>query len=69
MIERQAVEFDTMRRRTQLRDIQSHVLDQAYLFSPVTGASKWVFDPGVKGFYPNTALSEYNYWSRVWLDR
>jgi len=69
MIERQAVEFDPARRRTQLRDIQRHVLDQAYLFSPVTGASKWVFDPGVKGFYPNTALSEYNYWSRVWLDR
>ena len=69
MIERQAVEFDPMQRRTQLRNIQSHVLDQAYLFSPVTGASKWVFDPGVKGFYPNTALSEYNYWSRVWLDR
>ena len=69
MIERQAVEFDPAQRRTQLRDIQRHVLDQAYLFSPVTGASKWVFDPGVKGFYPNTALSEYNYWSRVWLDR
>ena len=69
MIERQAVEFNPARRRTQLRDIQRHVLDQAYLFSPVTGASKWVFDPRVKGFYPNTALSEYNYWSRVWLDR
>ncbi len=69
MIERQAVEFDPEQRRTQLKEIQRYVLDQAYLFSPVTGASRWVFTPEVKGFYPNSALSEYIHWSRVWLDR
>jgi peptide/nickel transport system substrate-binding protein len=69
MIERQAAEFDPVRRGTQLQDIQRHVLEQAYLFSPITGASRWVFKPGLKGFYPNTTLSEYNYWSRTWLDR
>lgn len=69
MIERQAVEFDHEQRRTQLKDIQRYVLDQAYLFSPVTGVSRWVFIPEVKGFYPNSALSEYIHWSRVWLDR
>ena len=69
MIESQAAEFDPDLRRELLRDIQRHLLDQAYLFSPISGASRWVFAPQVKGFYPNTALSEYDYWSRVWLDR
>ena len=69
MIERQAVELDPVRRRAQLMAIQTRVLDQAYLFSPVTGASRWVFNRDVRGFQPNTALSEYLYWARVWLDR
>ena len=69
MIQRQATEFEPVRRGEVLKEIQRRVLEQAYLFSPVTGASRWVFDPQVQGFHPNTALSEYFYWSRVWLDR
>ena len=69
MIERQAVELDPVRRRNQIREIQKYVLDQAYLFSPITGSTRWVFDPDLRGFHPNTALSEYIYWSRAWLDR
>ena len=69
MIERQAVELDPVKRRDQLMEIQRYVLDQAYLFSPVTGSSRWVFTPGLAGFYPNTALSEYIYWSRVWWEK
>ena len=69
LIERQATEFEPGLRRELLEDIQRHVLYQGYLFSPISGASRWVFDPTVQGFYPNTALSEYLYWSRVWLDR
>ena len=69
MIERQASEFDSDKRKDLLKRIQRRVLEQAYLFIPVTGASRWVFDPQVRGFHPNTALSEYLYWSRVWLDR
>ena len=69
MIEAQAVEFNDVARRDQLVDIQRRVLDQAYLFSPVTAASRWVFSNDLKGFEPNTALSEYNFWSRTWLDR
>ena len=69
MIEGQASEFDPDKRGELLKEIQRRVLDQAYLFSPVTGAYRWVFDPQVRGFHPNTALSEYLYWSRVWLDR
>ena len=69
MIEGQASEFDPVKRGELLKAIQRRVLEQAYFFSPVTGASRWVFDPQVRGFHPNTALSEYLYWSRVWLDR
>jgi ABC-type transport system substrate-binding protein len=69
MIETQAAEFDDVARREQLVEIQRRVLDQAYLFSPVTAASRWVFSSDLKGFEPNTALSEYNFWSRTWLDR
>ncbi len=69
MIEEQSAEFDDSARRKQLADIQRRVLDQAYLFSPVTAASRWVFNNDLKGFEPNTALSEYNFWSRTWLDR
>ena len=69
MIETQAAEFDDLLRRDQLMEIQRRVLDQAYLFSPVTAASRWVFTSDLKGFEPNTALSEYNFWSRTWLDR
>ncbi len=69
MIEAQAAEFDPEKREDMLKEIQRQVMDEAYLFSPVTGASRWVFDPLVRGFHPNTALSEYHYWSQVWLDR
>ena len=69
MIEVQAAEFDDQKRRDQLAEIQRRVLDEAYLFSPVTAASRWVFNSELKGFEPNTALSEYNFWSRTWLDR
>ena len=69
MIEEQSAEFDDITRRAQLARIQRRVLEQAYLFSPVTAASRWVFSNDLKGFEPNTALSEYNFWSRTWLDR
>ena len=69
MIERQAGEFDADLRGSLLGDLQRHVLDQAYLFSPTTGEARWAFSNNLKGFYPNAALSEYNYWSRVWLER
>ena len=69
MIEVQAAEFDHLKRQEQLIEIQRRVLDQAYLFNPVTAASRWVFSSNLMGFEPNTALSEYNFWSRTWLDR
>ena len=69
MIQKQAAEFDPEQRRLQLAEIQRYVLDQAYLFTPISGGSRWAFNQEVNGFYPNTSLSEYDYWSRVWLER
>ena len=69
MIEAQAGEFDPERRREQLLAIQRHVLEQAYLFSPVSSSYRWVFDWNLQGFHPNNSLSEYNHWSRVWLEQ
>ena len=69
LIERQASERDPALRRRQLVELQTYLLDQAYLFSPASETSRWAFDWDLKGFHPNTALSEYIFWSRAWLER
>jgi peptide/nickel transport system substrate-binding protein len=69
MIQQQAAEFDPDQRKTQLVEIQRYILEQAYMFTPISSGFRWVFNQDVRGFYPNTALSEYDYWSRVWLER
>ena len=67
LIERQAAELDPEQRREKLLVLQRHVLEQAYMFSPITGSYRWVFDWDLENFYPNTALSENHYWAEAWL--
>lgn len=67
MIQKQAVEMDLGARGEQIQAIQRHVMDQAYMFSPVTGATRWVMDPAVRGFFPTTGASEYFFWAKTWL--
>ena len=67
LIEAQAGELDPVKRQERLLDLQRRVLDQAYMFSPITGSYRWVFDWRLTNFYPNTALSEYHYWTEAWL--
>ena len=67
LVERQAAELDPVQRQEKLLVLQRHVLEQAYMFSPITGSYRWVFDWGLQNFYPNTALSEYHYWAEAWL--
>ena len=69
LIERQAAELDPARRRELLRETQRRVMEQGYMFSPITGSYRWVFDWNLKNFYPNTALGEYHYWAEAWLER
>ena len=72
MIVEQAVETDPVKRRELVKDIQRHILEAAYMFSPATGAvgtgARWVLSPNLRGFYPNTAASEYFYWARTWVE-
>ncbi len=68
MIDRQASELNREVRRVQLREIQRYILEQGYMFSPVMGGHRWVFNWDLRDFSPNTALSEYHYWSRAWLE-
>ena len=68
LIEQQSVEGDLSRRRSLVRELQQRVLDQAYMFAPVTSGSRWVFGPDVRGFFPNTAASEYFYWAKAWRE-
>ena len=67
MIEKQALESDPMVRQEQIHAIQHHLLDQAYIFSPITGATRWVMANEVKGFYPTMGASEYFYWAKTWV--
>ena len=69
LIEEQAAEFNPAARGRLLLEIQRRTLEQAYLFSPATAATQWVYRPGLRGFTPHNALSEYHYWARVWLER
>ena len=69
LIEAQAAELDPVSRQERLLDLQRHVLGQGYMFSPITGSYRWVFDWDLKNFYPNTALSEYHYWAEAWLSQ
>lgn len=67
LIEVQAAELDPAQRQKWLLDLQRHTMEQAYMFSPITGSYRWVFDWNLENFYPNTALSEYHYWAEAWL--
>ena len=64
----QAAEMDLAVRRELIRQIQLRILDQAYMVSTVTDGDVWVFDPVVKGLYPNSAASEYFFWAKAWID-
>ena len=69
LIELQAAELDPALRQEHLLKLQRHAMAQAYMFSPITGSYRWVFDWDLENFYPNTVLSEYHYWSKAWLSQ
>ena len=68
MIEAQSVEYDAEKRTELIRRIQNHILDQGYRFMPFTRAAIWTWQPHVRDFHPNFALSEYHHWASVWLE-
>ena len=44
LIQQQASELDSTKRHELMIQIQWHILDQAYMFSPVMVSSQWMFD-------------------------
>lgn len=69
MLEAQAVEHDMEKRAELIRRIQNHILDQGYRFMPVTNTAIWTWQPGIRDFNPNFALSEYHHWARIWIEK
>ena len=67
MIEEQIAEANTTMRKEKLLELQRYLLEQAYLYSPVSDTDGWAFSWALQGFYPNTALSESIFWAKVWL--
>jgi len=63
----QAMSFTNAQRQEGIQLIQRYLLEQAYMFSPVTHGTMWLLQDRVQGFYPNTALSEYFYWAEAWV--
>ena len=63
----QEAPFSSPQRRDVLRAIQRRLLEQAYMLGSATSGTVWALQDRVRGFYPNTALSEYFYWAKAWL--
>ena len=67
LLESQAVEFNPAKRAALMREIQTRALDMSYRFMPASGAAIWTWNPRVRDFHPNFAVSEYGFWARVWV--
>tara|TARA_Y100000758_G_C16067404_1_gene426724 strand:+ start:276 stop:1934 length:1659 start_codon:yes stop_codon:yes gene_type:complete len=69
LIEKQHMElFDSQARAESIFKIQRHIVDQAYMLGLGDNVDRWVTNDEVRGFFPNPALSEYSFWSKVWID-
>ena len=67
MIEGQIAEGNPTTRKEKLLELQQYLLEEAYLYSPVSDITGWAFNWNLQDFYPNTALSESIFWAKVWL--
>ena len=68
LIEIQITEDDQDKRKRQLLALQEYLLEEAYFYSPISSGTGWAFIWELQDFYPNTALSEYIFWSKTWLN-
>ena len=67
MIEDQIAEGNLAMRKVKLLELQKYLLEEAYLYSPLSETTGWAFSWKLQDFHPNTALSESIFWSKVWL--
>ncbi len=67
MIEEQISELNTEIRMQRLSDIQEHILENRYMFTPINAPSYWIYSDTIENFYPPNAIGEYSHWSHVWI--
>jgi ABC-type transport system substrate-binding protein len=65
LIEAQAVAQEG--RGELIRQLQTRVLEQAVLFTPITGTSLWAWQDRIEAFHPTFGASEYLHWARLTL--
>ena len=68
MIEEQISELNEEIRIQRLSDIQEHILENRYMFTPINSPSYWIYSDTIENFYPTNAIDEYSHWSHVWID-
>ena len=68
MIEEQISELNEEIRIQRLSDIQNHILENRYMFTPINSPSYWIYSDTIENFYPTNAIDEYSHWSHVWID-
>jgi len=69
ILAQQAHFYDSPERGEVLQSLQRHVLEQAYMFNVGANGTLWAFQKDIRGFYPNTAISEYSFWAKTWIQR
>ena len=67
LLEQQAIEYDVTARTTIIQMINSHLLENAYRFMPITNIETWAWPDKMINFHPNFSSGEYSHWQRVWL--
>ncbi len=68
MIEQQISELSEEIRIQRLSDIEKHILENRYMFTPINAPSYWIYADTIENFYPTNAIGEYNHWAHVWID-
>ena len=68
MIEEQISELNEEIRIQRLSDIQKHILENRYMFTPINSPSYWIYTDTIENFYPTNAIGEYSHWPHVWID-
>ena len=68
MIEEQISELNEELRIQKLSDIQGHILENRYMFTPINAPSYWIYSNTIENFYPNNTMDEYSHWAHVWID-
>ena len=68
MIENQVKEHHPVVRKSEIGNIQDHILENAYMYNSASLRHEWIHDQSIRNFFPNDNLGEYLYWADVWIE-